>query len=218
MIGGAFRFWGGYAIGFFMPSYFGTVYKGTGIDQKKLYTDVYSVGNALVVSICGFASALLGGMICDKLEKKGYLLVKSQVAIWSALLGIPTIALCLLVQSNIYFSLTMLGLEYLVAECWISPVITMLVNTISPENKGFGVSAFLFLATMAGTLSTTLLGILQTHFIPSSKGKPDDWVNPKGYLYGWILCAFVVFSYAGSMPFFLLAGNQYKKVMLQKQQ
>lgn len=53
-----------------------------------------------------------------------------------------------------------LGLEYLVAECWLSPCITMLLNTISPENKGFAVSAFLFAATIAGTISTALAGAL----------------------------------------------------------
>ena len=71
-IGGAFRFFGGYGIGFYMPLYFGAVYK-----DVKNSTNIYSLGNAIVVSGCGFASALLGGIICDKLEKKGNLLIKS---------------------------------------------------------------------------------------------------------------------------------------------
>lgn len=74
-IGGAFRFFGGYGIGFFMPLYFGTF--GKDQKQKDEFTNVYAIGNALVVSGCGFASALLGGIICDKLEKKGNLLIKS---------------------------------------------------------------------------------------------------------------------------------------------
>jgi hypothetical protein len=55
----------------------------------------------------------------------------------------------------------MLGFEYLVAENWVSPAITMILNTISPSNKGYGVSAFLFFATIAGTISTYLCGLLQ---------------------------------------------------------
>jgi len=47
-----------------------------------------------------------------------------------------------------------LGLEYLVAEGWVGPAITMVINVISPENKGFAVSAFLFCCTVAGTIST----------------------------------------------------------------
>ena len=53
-----------------------------------------------------------------------------------------------------------LALEYLFAESWIGPAITMVINTISPENKGFAVSAFLFFATIAGMISTTTLGAL----------------------------------------------------------
>jgi len=53
-----FRFFGGYAIGFFMPSYFGNVYKD---DKKK-----YAVANAFIVSFCGFVSSLCGGLISDK--------------------------------------------------------------------------------------------------------------------------------------------------------
>jgi len=40
--------------------------------------------------------------------------------------------------------MTFLFLEYLFAECWTSSAITMLINTISPENKGFGKLELLF--------------------------------------------------------------------------
>lgn len=90
----------------------------------------------------------------------------------------------------------MLGFEYLVAENWVSPAITMILNTISPSNKGYGVSAFLFFATIAGTISTYLCGLLQIQY--EAKDHPER--------YGYILCAFVVFSYGGSIPFFILAG------------
>lgn len=67
----------------------------------------------------------------------------------------------------------MLALEYLVAEGWIGPAITMILNTISPENKGFAVSAFLFLCTVAGTISNAILGELQKQYIPTDKTAPD---------------------------------------------
>lgn len=131
-----------------MPSYFGNVYK----EDKKLY----SVLNAFIVSLCGFVSSLGGGLISDKLEKQGNYYAKAQVCIAAAALGLPCIALCCLFTNSFYFSISMLGLEYLVAECWFGPAITMVLNTISPENKGFAVGAFLFCTTMAGTLSTVL--------------------------------------------------------------
>jgi hypothetical protein len=82
---------------------------------------------------------------------------KAYICIISAVLGIPTIALCTLVQSSFWFSLGMLGLEYLFAESWLGPSITMVINTISPENKGFAVSAYLFFPTLAGTIANELL-------------------------------------------------------------
>ena len=93
----------------------------------------------------------------------------------------------------------MLGLEYLFAESWLGPSITMVINTISPENKGFAVSAYLFFATVAGTIATELLGVLQTQL--KAKENPE--------LYGYILFSFVLFSYAGSIPFMWLAGRHY---------
>jgi MFS family permease len=149
--------------------------------------------------MCGLTSSLGGAYLADRWEKNGNYMGKAYICILSAVLGIPTIALCTLVQSSFWFSLGMLGLEYLFAESWLGPSITMVINTISPENKGFAVSAYLFFATVAGTIATELLGVLQTHF--EAKKHPE--------LYGYILFAFVLFSYAGSIPFMWLAGRHY---------
>jgi len=175
-----------------MPNYFGNVYSA--------YKTEYSVGNAFVVSMCGLVSSLGGAYLADRWEQSGNYMGKANICILSALLGIPTIGLCTLVQSSFWFSLGMLGLEYLFAESWLGPSITMVINTISPENKGFAVSAYLFFATVAGTIATELLGVLQTQL----KAKE----NPS--LYGYILFGFVCFSYGGSIPFMWLAGKHYK--------
>ena len=82
----------------------------------------------------------------------------------------------------------------------------MLLNAISPQNKGFAVSAYLFFTTISGTISTFLLG----QFVETYSLK----VIPQRY--GYILCAFVFFSYLGSIPFFYLAGNSYKKLLEKK--
>lgn len=63
-IAGSFRFWGGYAIGYYMPAFFGAVYND---DKLK---NLYFLLNAFVVSIGGFASAMTGGYVSDKYEKK----------------------------------------------------------------------------------------------------------------------------------------------------
>lgn len=87
--------------------------------------------NAAVVSICGLASSVGGGLISDYFDRKGYLMSKAMVCFIGTALGIPTILLCVLVQSNFWLSMTGLALEYLVAECWIGPTITMILGVVS---------------------------------------------------------------------------------------
>lgn len=72
-----------------MPKYFGTVYS-----SKK---DTYGIANAFVVSMCGLVSSLAGGILSDKYEKKGYLMTKAYICVFSAVLGIPTIGMCCLI-------------------------------------------------------------------------------------------------------------------------
>jgi len=88
-IAASFRFFGGYSIGFYMPKYFGTIYSS--------YKSEYSIGNAFVVSLCGLTSSLSGAYLADRWEKNGNYMGKAYICILSAVLGIPTIALCTLV-------------------------------------------------------------------------------------------------------------------------
>ena len=124
------------------------------LEVYKDYAIQYSYLNAIAISACGFISALIGGIISDKYENKGLYKMKANICIFAGILGIPAIALCTLVQNNFWFSITMLGVQYLVAECWIGPSITMVVNTISAQNKGFAVSIYILMATFSGSLST----------------------------------------------------------------
>ena len=130
-------------------------------------------------------------------------MTKAYICIVSGILGSVFFSLCTLVQiqttGGFAFSICMLALEYLCAENWIAPAITMLMNTISAENKGFGVSAFLFFCTLGGTLATGIAQPLFNHF---------DVKNNSGRS-GQILCVLVLISYLGSVPFFFLAGRTY---------
>jgi nitrate/nitrite transporter NarK len=64
-IAGSFRFFGGYAIGYYMPTFFGKVYP----DSYLLYGTL----NAFVVSFGGFASSMIGGFISDRFEHRNYM-------------------------------------------------------------------------------------------------------------------------------------------------
>jgi MFS family permease len=139
-----------------MPSYFK--------DNYGDYKLEYSIGNAVIVSACGFSSSIIGGYVSDKYEQKGIYMIKAYVCIFSGIFGIPTIMGCTLIRSNFWISISSLALEYLVAECWGAPNVTMILNTISAENKGFAVSGYIFCCTIAGTISTILLGWINKKF------------------------------------------------------
>jgi len=77
-------------------------------------------------------SALIGGLVSDKYEKEGIYMTKAYVCIFCGVMGIPTIMMALLSQGNFWVSISALALEYLFAEGWVGPAITMIVNTITP--------------------------------------------------------------------------------------
>ena len=93
----------------------------------------------------------------------------------------------------------MLCLHFLVSAGYEGPAFAVILNSISPENKGLGVSAYLFLTIAAGTMTTAFLGYLQDYYDAENNNE----------LYGYLLCAIVAISYAASIPFFWLAGKHY---------
>lgn len=130
-IAGSFRFVGGFAIGYYHEKYFNGVYPA--------YQSTFAVINASVISIGGFLSQFIGGIISDRYEVPSNYMAKAWVCIGGSLLGVPTMAMCCF--SNVmsdptsakptngaYFYTAMggLALEYLVAECWGAPAIAML--------------------------------------------------------------------------------------------
>lgn len=151
-LGGFFRFYGGFTIGYYLPKYFNLIW---GND----FTNAYSISNAFVVSIFGLCSALIGGWVGDIFEKRT-VMAKAYICIFSAIGGSIFFCLCTLVQiktsGGFAFSICMLALEYLSAENWIAPAITMMMSTISQENKAFGVGAFLFVCSLGGTLGPVI--------------------------------------------------------------
>ena len=82
-----------------------------------------------MASVLGFTSALTGGILADKYRKNP--MSKGLICVFSSLLATPPILCCFIFQSNFTFSVIMLGLNYLTAEAWGSPAITMLMDVVS---------------------------------------------------------------------------------------
>jgi MFS family permease len=144
-------------------------------------------------------STLMGGLLSDKFEKKSRM-TKSLICMIGSLLGLPAIAMCTLVTNNFYVSLFFMAVKYLVAECWMSPAITMMQTTVKPENQGNVVSAHLFYLTASGCASSVLLG-----FVANIIGAP---ANPA--LYGKLIFLWSLIGYIGCLPCFWVAGKLYK--------
>ena len=117
----------------------------------------YGLYNALIVAGMGFLSTVVGGLLSDKFEKKTRM-TKSIICIAGSLLGLPAIMACTLITGNFHLSLFFMAVKYLVAECWMSPAITMMQATVPPEDQGSIVSAHLFYLTISGCITTVLLG------------------------------------------------------------
>ena len=194
LIGSALRFFGGYSLAFYLPIYFQHIY--TSYDKQ------FGVLNAVMASILAFLSALSGGILSDMYHSKTYM-AKSYICILSSVLAAPPMALCCIIQDKFYLSISMLGLNYLFAEAWGSPAITMLQDSVDPSMIGFCISAFMFFNTMAGMFATFALGEIQ------------QWMDAENNLsvYGNTLFLFLMISYIGCCPFYYLAGLHYSKFM-----
>lgn len=74
---------------------------------------------------------------------------------------------------------------------------------MSLTKRHIAVAIFTLAGSLSGALATYLLGVL------------GDFYEIQTYpeRTGYILAAFVVFSYAGSCPIFLLSSREYAKIL-----
>ncbi|CAM9631107.1 unnamed protein product, partial [Phaeothamnion confervicola] len=148
---GAVRFMAGYAIGSFLPKFYEDVFPE--------YNTIYSYLNASVVSVGGALSSFAGGRIADSWERRGQTCARLYVPAIGAALGVPCIVLTLLTR-NFYASMFWLFCEYVTAECWFGPAISVLQNALPARVRGVGIATFTFLTTIAGSAMSWGLGIL----------------------------------------------------------
>eukprot|EP00355_Strombidium_rassoulzadegani_P001593 CAMPEP_0168609348 /NCGR_PEP_ID=MMETSP0449_2-20121227/1151_1 /TAXON_ID=1082188 /ORGANISM="Strombidium rassoulzadegani, Strain ras09" /LENGTH=152 /DNA_ID=CAMNT_0008649471 /DNA_START=244 /DNA_END=698 /DNA_ORIENTATION=- len=137
---------------FYMPCFFQQVFPAFKVE--------YGLYNALIISVCGFMSTLVSGVIADRFETKERRMTKALVCIFGAVLAAPVTAACVLNTSNFHLSLFFMGLKFLVSEGWMAPSFTMIQSTVPSDQQGNIVSAVLFFLTIAGCLSTVLLGFV----------------------------------------------------------
>lgn len=109
-------------LGSFGPSYFMKTYPA--------FNAEFAYINALSLTILGFTSNLLAGIIGDKFERK-YPMTKGYITTFSTLFSIPLVLLCCLNHGNFWLSTFALSMHILVSGGYHSTAITMVENSVT---------------------------------------------------------------------------------------
>ncbi|CAM9848940.1 unnamed protein product, partial [Hapterophycus canaliculatus] len=159
IFGGMVRFMAGYAIGSFLPDFYSQIYPD--------FNTIYSYLNASVVSVGGALSSYAGGYAADRWEKAGQRKARMYIPAIGALLGAPAFFL-VIVTPSFYASMFFLFVEYLVAECWFGPAISVLQKALPPRVRGVGIGCYSFFTTIAGSFMTYLVGVILDEYTSDS--------------------------------------------------
>ncbi|GBG25100.1 Hexuronate transporter [Hondaea fermentalgiana] len=173
------RFLGGFAVGAFLPQYFNRRFPS--------YSSQYSTLNAILLSVAGASSAYLGGFLSDRWRRTDPRGAAWVPAIAGACGFIPFLGV--LFADNFYLAMFSLMLEYLIAEGWFGPAISILQSRLPGTVRGTSISIYMFVAGLVGSLA------------PSALGKLDDGVSWTGLRF--YLALFVGVSYLGSSLAFI---------------
>jgi len=155
MFAAFFRSGGGFVTGFYIQTCFFKKFPDS--DQK----DTFSIMMAVYMLVCGPISTIWGGWITDRFSKTD-VGMPSRLCGLAQLLTIPFVCGTLLFE-NFELALASLGFMFLIGECWISPAIVMVQNSIPSVALGVSIGMFEFVGNMAGSLSTFLVGYADIH-------------------------------------------------------
>ncbi|CAM9680955.1 unnamed protein product, partial [Scytosiphon promiscuus] len=137
-----------------MAGYMATYYHREFPSQVSLY----SVLNAVAVSIGGMASSYGGGAISDRLRVRNEGVLGYLPALGSVLAILP-VAVALF-STNFYLSITALFVTYLVGECWLGPGMACLQMELPKEIAGTSVAILLFLNSVICNVGTWFIGVM----------------------------------------------------------
>uniref|UniRef100_A0A7S2Y1D3 Major facilitator superfamily (MFS) profile domain-containing protein n=1 Tax=Fibrocapsa japonica TaxID=94617 RepID=A0A7S2Y1D3_9STRA len=146
---GTMRYIGGNAISAYLPVYFDAAFP----EQSKAYSYI----NASVVAFGGALSSYMGGWIADRWEMSGGRHARVWVPALGSLLACPFVVLTM-AASNFHVAMMGLYFEFLFAECWFGPTMSVIQSTLPPRLFATGVSVFACLSTFMGSLATWVMG------------------------------------------------------------
>jgi predicted MFS family arabinose efflux permease len=172
MLAAFFRYSAGLIIAIWAPTYYKQVFPHS--------TSEFAVVNAFIKGALGMTSGIVGGSLAGSLQSwianqqkdsaKHALSIMEEyfddktilllVPIISSLLAVPTWYFAThTTQGEHAFDLAMiwLAMEYLVAECWFGPTITLLQSSVESSMRGTAQGIFVLVGAL-GNISPALLG------------------------------------------------------------
>ena len=200
---GAFRFMGGYSLGFLSAKFFENRYPD--------YITQYSFMGAFVVIGGGLPASMVGGWLGDKYEKKigG---IKSYISGVGALCALPFILVTYAIQPPFWVAIFSYYIAYFIGEMWYGPAHAQINNMFPSEYQGFSVAVFNFSGAIAGTIMTTVLGIVTGNLNQKNQNLPEPEKDIAiGTVDGRVLACGVAISYLGCAPLFICSGKEYAK-------
>jgi MFS family permease len=148
------RFCAGFTIGIWKAPFVFAKFPGS--------ESTFAGSNALIVSMGGLLSTIIGGYISDSLanpkDQSQRRIARAWVPAVGSLLAAPLWAAFVLVDNPAYAAVC-LFLEYIVAECWFGPTLAVLFNVVPKARRGAAQGLFSMLSAI-GNIAPILVGTL----------------------------------------------------------
>ena len=148
------RFCAGFTIGIWKAPFVFAKFPGS--------ESIFAGSNALVVSMGGLLSTIIGGYISDSLanpkDPSKRRIARAWVPAIGSLLAAPLWAAFVLIDDPTYAAVC-LFFEYIVAECWFGPTLAVLFNVVPKARRGAAQGLFSMLSAV-GNIAPILVGTL----------------------------------------------------------
>lgn len=187
----------------------------------------YAVVNALIVGGLGMSSSILGGYIADWLgtwsketkEGESFSIIHNNFDEQTIRLLLPIVGSILAIPAWYLtthttaaanaFEMTMawLAIEYLVAECWFGPTISVLQSTVGASRRGTAQGMFVLTGALGNSAPSILGWIYGNQATPESLNSSSSSSEILANLLAWGVCS----GYALSSLFFIASVRSSNK-------
>ena len=203
-LGTLFRFAAGLSIGVWSASY----YKMTFPDNAS----EYAVAQALITAVAGSSSGLIGGAIADwftvnspENEEEDVNGKKLWIPVVGSVLAAPTFYMALHAHS-FQSAMAWLSIEYLVAECWFGPTISVMLTTVGSKVGGTAQGLFTLTGGVANLAPTALGWLYSRQLATDASAQLND-----------ILTTAVCFAYLSSACCFAISAQKSTRKITSKE-